>query len=71
MRKKKIVIEEIKEEPIIEEPVVEEITTPEFYVVRHGDTLESIATSFKTTADKIKELNGISDIIGGNQIRIK
>ena len=63
---------EIKIEPeIIEEKVVEEVSDPVLYMVGAGETLDRIAKKFKTTPEKIKELNGITEIFPTNQIRIK
>ena len=46
----------------------------EFYVIKWGDTLTSIAKKFGTTVDELCKLNGIQNpdlIFAGNQIRIK
>lgn len=37
-------------------------TPPGLYVVREGDTLESLATAFNTSVDEIAVTNGISDV---------
>ena len=46
----------------------------EFYIIKWGDTLTSIAKKFGTTVDELCKLNGIQNpdlIFAGNQIRIK
>lgn len=40
---------------------VPENATPEWYVVREGDTLYSIANKFNTTVEKLAQLNDIAN----------
>ena len=40
---------------------IPENATPEWYVVREGDTLYSIANKFNTTVDRLAQLNDIKN----------
>lgn len=49
------------------------ICQDKIYIIKSGDTLSGIAKKYKTTVDKLKAANGISDqnkIIAGNKLRI-
>ena len=48
--------------------------TTQYYIIRWGDTLTSIAKKYDTTVEKLCELNGISDpnlIFAGNQLKVR
>ena len=45
-----------EEEPVVTKP---KYTLPNYYTVKKGDTLYSIAKKFDTTVEKLKELNGL------------
>lgn len=48
--------------------------TSQYYIIRWGDTLTSIAKKYDTTVEKLCELNGISDpnlIFAGNQLKVR
>ena len=47
-----------EEEPMVTKP---KYTLPNYYTVKKGDTLYSIAKKFDTTVDKLKELNGLKN----------
>ena len=68
-------IEEVKEEKTNKKEKKEEfVRGTEYYIVKIDDTLKSIAKKYKTTVDKLKELNNISDdndIFAGNQLKVK
>lgn len=52
----------------------EKFSGPEYYIVKHGDTLDKIAKEHKTTVKDLMELNSLSDkdsIFATNQIRVK
>lgn len=42
----------------------------EVYMVKDGDTLESIAKKFKTTKEVIKQINGNIDIVANEVIKV-
>lgn len=61
----------IIEEPIIKETSVEVEAEPTFCVVSTGDSISDVARKFNTTEEEIRKLNNITDIVGGNVIRVK
>ena len=42
----------------------------ELYMVKDGDTIESIATKFKTVPEVIKKINNDTDIVANNVIKV-
>jgi LysM repeat protein len=76
MKDKKIIEEEIKktkkEEIKKEEPKkVVEKREPFHYVLRNGETIESVAKKFNTTVEEIKKLNGDISPVPSNIILVK
>lgn len=63
---------EVKEEPVeeVEEEAVEE-KTEEYYILKQGEDLKTVAKKFKTTVKKIEELNNNATFIATNQIRVR
>ena len=52
----------------------EKVNIPEYYVVKHGDTLKTIAKKFKTTEEELIKINNNinpSSIFASNQLRVK
>lgn len=52
----------------------EKVNSPEYYVVKHGDTLKTIAKQFKTTEEELIKINNNinpSSIFASNQLRVK
>lgn len=68
--KKKEKVEEVKKEEFKERKIETIKKAPEFYVVKQGETIDSIAKKFNTTADSLIKANGNINPVGGNQIVI-
>lgn len=68
---KEEIMKEDKEKKV--EKKTEKRYSPEYIFFKLGDTLDSIAKKHKTTVEKIKELNGITEdsVFAGNQLRVK
>lgn len=64
IRKNRKKIEETK--PVIVKKDKPQVTSSDYYIVKKGDTLYSIARKFNTTVKELKEINGLN----GNTISI-
>lgn len=64
-KKKEEVLEETKEE--VKEESVD--LTPEYYILKTGETLEEVAKMFNLDVKKLKEINCF--VVGTNQIKLK